>query len=126
MIVQKNPLNDTVLRLTYDTASCDGNPAHHLVYGFGTQLPSSPGQAFAVQGSACNPVTSPYNWIGVPDPSVDASGLLWFLMLANDEDGTEGSWGTDSSGVERVGPGFGGLSNECAMIVKDVANICGQ
>jgi len=126
LIVQKNPNNDSVLRLLFDTDSCVGNESHHLIYGFGSQLPTGPAQSFLINGSACTVNGSPFNWLGVPDPSIDSSALLWFLMLANDEATTEGSWGTDSSGAERIGPGAGGVSNECLMELKDLGNVCGQ
>lgn len=126
LLVRKHPSNETILRVNFDTGSCTGNLSHHLIYGFGSQLPTKPGESFLLQGAACSVSGSPYNWVGVPDPSIDPSGLLWFLMLASDGTTTEGSWGTGSSGAERVGPGAGGVSSECLMEAKDLTNVCGQ
>ena len=56
----------------------------------------------------------------------DRSRLLWFLMLATDGSDTEGSWGKDGRGVERVGPGAGGSSANCGMIDKALENSCGH
>ena len=46
-------------------------------------------------------------------------------MLANDGIETEGSWGTDSAGQERVGPAAG-TSGECGIAEKDLNNTCGH
>ena len=47
-------------------------------------------------------------------------------MLADDGSTTEGSWGTDSAGLERAGPGPSGASGECGMTVKDLTTVCSQ
>ncbi len=120
--VQKFPNDDTRLRLTFDTMTCEGNVGHHLVYGFGSQLPSAPGGTLLVDGSRCL-VASPYTWVDVP---VDPSDLLWFLVLANDGGTIEGSWGLDGAGSERQGPGAGGSSGVCGISAKDTANACGR
>jgi hypothetical protein len=126
LVAQRFPSNPNVLRLLFDTETCVGNVSHHLIYGFGSQLPLEPGGAFLVQGAACTVNGSPFNWVGVPNPAVDPSGLLWFLMLTNDGATTEGSWGTDSAGAERQGPGGGGASGACGVTAKDLQNTCGQ
>ena len=123
--VQKFPTDDTRLRLTFDTTTCQGNVGNHLVHGFGSQLPNAPGETLLVDGSRCL-VSAPYNWIDVPDPSFDPSNLLWFLILANDGGNIEGSWGPDGFGSERRGPGAGGSSGACDISTKDTANTCGQ
>lgn len=126
MLVRKFPTNDAALRLAFNTNVCAGNASHHLLYGFGSQLPTAPGQIFLVDGAACGVGGSPFNWVGVPDPATDSSGLLWFLMLANDAATTEGSWGTDSADAERQGPGVDGSSGECGIATKDLGNTCGH
>ncbi len=123
--VQKAPTDDTRLRLTFDTTTCLGNDGNHLVYGFGSQLPSAPGGTLLVDGSRCL-VASPYAWVDVPDPSIDPSDLLWFLALANDGGTIEGSWGLDGFDSERQGPGPGGSSGVCGISAKNTANACGQ
>ncbi len=123
--VQKFPNDDTRLRLSFDTTTCEGNVGHHLVYGFGSQLPTAPGGTLLVDGSRC-PVASPYNWADVADPSIDPSDLLWFLALANDGGTIEGSWGLDGFDSERQGPGAGGSSGVCGISAKNTVNACGQ
>jgi hypothetical protein len=62
--------------------------------------------------------------MAVPEPT-DGSSLIWFLVVTTDSTGVEGSWGVDSAGNERRGPGNGGASGTCA-VVKSVANKCGH
>lgn len=116
----------TRLRLFYDTATCSGNASHQLLFGLGALMPSTPGGTFAVGESACSFSGSPFNWPNVPDPATDPQRLLWFLIQATDGSATEGAWGKDSSGNERLGPGPGGSSGECGMTGKDLSNTCGQ
>lgn len=113
------------LVLSYDTATCTGNASHQVVYGFGSALPVALGGVLGVSGAACSVAANPFNWTGVPDPTVDASRLLWFLMLATDDGTVEGSWGTDAQGLERVGPGPEGSSDQCGITTKDLRNACG-
>jgi hypothetical protein len=124
--VQKVPNNPQSLRLLFDTTTCVGDVSHHLIHGFRSDLPAVAGGTFAVDGSVCAIGGSPFTWSGVPDPSLDPSNLLWFLMLTGDGGTTEGSWGSDSTGAERVGPGAGGASLACGMTEKDLQNSCGQ
>jgi hypothetical protein len=51
---------------------------------------------------------------------------VWFLIVAHDGLGTEGSWGQDGAGAERVGPGPGGASLACGIALKTTTNACGQ
>ena len=114
------------LSISWDTSSCSGAGSHHLIYGQGSQLPAAPGGVFAVAGSACGMgSTSPFIW----DPSpgaTDGTGLSWWLVVVGDGASTEGSWGLDSAGVERRGPGAGGSSGQCGATTKNVSNTCGQ
>ena len=126
LTVAKTVADGSQLQLTFDTATCTGNTDHQVVYGFGSTLPASPGGTFGVSGASCGVGASPFAWLGVPDPSKDASGLLWFLMESTDGVATEGSWGHDSAGGERVGPGAGGSSGQCGITGKDLSNTCGQ
>ena len=63
---------------------------------------------------------------GFPRSVSDPGRLLWFLVIADDGANTEGSWGTDGRGVERMGPAAGGASGTCGMTAKSIANSCGQ
>jgi hypothetical protein len=116
-----------LLSVDFDGDACLGAAEFDIVYGFGTSLtdedpvyavgPASPDQ--------CG-FTLPKTWSGVPDPSSDASGFLWFVVVATDGVQTEGSWGGDSEGAERLGPAAGGASGQCGRTGKSLGNTCGQ
>ncbi len=115
----------STLRVSFDTTSCTNAADHHILYGQRSGLPLLPGGAFGLLGGVCRiGSAAPYDWMGVPEAS-DGSGLIWFLVVATDASGAEGSWGVDSAGIERVGLGNGGSSGICA-VVKNVANTCGH
>jgi hypothetical protein len=118
--------NGSSLRLAFDITSCaSGVSNHHIIYGQRSGLPSAPGGTFTPLGSVCGiGNATPYDWVGVPDP-VDGSGLIWFILVATDSSGVEGSWGLDSAGNERRGPGNNGASGICAL-VKNSDNVCGH
>ena len=114
------------LALSWDTATCDDDAGHQIVFGGGAQLPVSPGGGFAIGGSRCGVGTNqPFGWLNAPD-AIDSSDLIWFLVLATDGASTEGSWGKDAAGAERVGPGAGGASEACGVTLKDLSNACGH
>lgn len=126
-VLKSGPMgNGATLRLFFDTSSCSGDVSHQVIYGFGSGLPTLPGGLFGVAGSSCSVASSPFVWTGVPDPTVDPSRLLWFLMLATDGSDTEGGWGHDSAGSERLGAGAGGSSGQCGMTDKSLDNACGN
>jgi len=113
------------IEVNWDGESCCGVADHHLVYGTSADLPAVLGGIYALDGSACTlGAASPFTWTSVPDPGV--GDFLWWLVLANDTAVTEGSWGIDSSAQERMGSGAGGVSAQCGMTVKDLANSCGR
>lgn len=113
------------LRISFDVLSCTNIADHHILYGQRSGLPAAPGGMFTLLGSVCDiGAASPYDWIGVPD-ATDGSGLIWALLVATDASFTEGSWGVDSRGNERAGPGNGGASGICSL-VKDINNTCGS
>lgn len=114
------------LSISWDTSSCAGAGNHHIVYGGGSQLPTTPGGAFGIQGSVCAiGNTSPFVWNPAPNPT-DGTRLLWWLIVTGNGSGTEGSWGRNSGGAERRGPGTNGSSNQCGFTDKSVTNTCGQ
>ena len=121
------PLNPDAsnLQVSFAVGACTNAADHHLLYGQRSGLPASPGGTFTLLGSACSiGTTGGYSWLGVPQPS-DGSGLIWFLVVATNSGGIEGSWGKDKNGNERVGPGNSGSSGTCAVL-KDVTNTCGH
>jgi len=120
-----DPTGSQIL-VDWDTSSCGDNASHVLIYGEGSGLPVALGQTYAPTGAACEVgATAPFTWTAAPAAG-DGSGLIWWLMLVDDEAGTEASWGQDSSGAERDGPGFNGSSGQCAATDKDLTNSCGQ
>ena len=109
------------LALRWDVLSCPATN-HHLVHGGGAQLPSQPGGVFSLSGSRCGiGANQPFQWIGTPS---DPSGIVWFLLVADDGIETEGSWGLDSAGNERSGPAPGGGSGACGVLVKNALTPC--
>lgn len=124
-VTRLDPQGST-MSLTWDTTACAAR-GYHLLFGGGSQLPAVAGGAFDLSGARCDiGVTSPYVWSGTPNTSSDPSGLVWWLIVAHDGAATEGSWGRDGAGSERVGPGPGGASLECGVSIKSTSNGCGQ
>ena len=126
--VRVNRLNaaGTSLSVAWDATSCPDAVDYNIIYGFGSQLPTALAGTYGTTGGACGiGTTSPFTWNGVPDPVADPSRLLWWVVVASDGEGTEGSWGVDAQGGERKGPGPGGASNQCAISAKDTSNACG-
>ena len=123
MVVDKPVGGDLVI--SWDDTACGIAEDHRLVYGFGSQLPSTPGGVYVPSGSVCAIGTGlPYTWVASPDPSQDFSGLLWWLLVATEGTGVEGSAGLDGGGIQRSGPGPGGSSGECAPGVRNTSNSC--
>lgn len=115
------------LSVLWDLATCSPIADHHIVFGYGSGLPATAGASFAVNGSRCDIGSTPpqpFPWAGIPDPGAadPTTRLLWFLVLTNDDGTTEGSWGHDSSGVERNGAT---ASGECGVATKNLGNLCG-
>ena len=115
----------TSLRIHFDTTSCNGDAGFHIVYGSKSDLPAGPAGSFDVSGGQCAITGSPYTWNLVPAPN-DGLGLLWFLVLANDGATTEGSWGLNSAGTQRIGPMPDGSSGVCGITQKVLTNTCGN
>ncbi len=115
------------LSISWDTETCTGDTNYQIIYGGGSQLPTTFAGVYNLSGRRCNVGTvSPFTWNFVPDPSGDPKAYIWFLMLATDGATREGSWGQNSGAVERTGPGAGGSSGECGVTSKDLTNTCGQ
>jgi len=113
------------LSIAWDTSSCAGGDAHHIIYGQGLQLPDTTALPFAVAGSVCDIGSiSPFVWNSSPVPG-DSTRLVWWLLVEG-SGATEGSWGTLSNGSERVGPGPAGSSGECGINARSLTNACGH
>jgi len=103
--------------VTWDAANCP-SANYEILYGYGSGLGS-----WNLAGARCAiGTTGTYVWSGVPDPGVDSSRLLWFLVVGTDGSSMEGSWGRTSSGAERGGTM---ASGRCGMVVQDVTEACG-
>jgi hypothetical protein len=125
MTVGKLDATGTDLEIAWADVGCTGDLDHQIVYGFGSQFPASLGDSYPLSGSQCSIGVAPvYSWLASPDPAGDASGLLWWLVLATDGVVAEGAWGPDSAGGERKGPGPAGSSGECGIAAKDLSNSC--
>lgn len=125
MTVTALDLTGSSLQIAWDTASCTGDTRFHLVYGQGSDLPNGPGLAYALAGSLCAMTASPFVWNSVP-AATDGTGLIWWLILADDGTTVEGSWGQSSALAERIGPGIGGCSGVCGVTSKSLTNTCGH
>ena len=113
------------LSVSWDVLSCIGESQYNLIYGEGSQLPGSPSGSFGVTGAVCDiGPTSPFIWASSPVAS-DGSGLIWWLIVRSDGS-SEGSWGLDGAGNERVGPGIGGASDFCGSTTLSLTNTCGR
>lgn len=110
--------------ISWDTSTCTGAAEHHIIYGEGTQLPTSPGGTFTLTGSVCSIGAPPFVWNSTPT-AADGSGLIWWLIVVS-ESGVEGSWGLDSDGLERFGPGPALSSGQCGVTTRDLSNTCGK
>jgi hypothetical protein len=126
LLVASSTPDGSSLRVSYDIASCAASVTnHHIIYGQKSGLPAAPGGIYTPLGAACaigNAV--PYDWLGTPTPD-DGQRLLWFLVVTTDSSGVEGSWGKDSLGNERNGPGNAGSSGICA-VTRSLTNACGH
>ncbi len=108
--------NGASATITWDATNC-ANSGYHLIYGYGSTLPS-----WTVSGGVCGLGTSgSTTWSGIPSPSSDSKHFLWFLVVGDDGANMEGSWGTTSSGTERGS----GPSNVCGMTVRSTSATCG-
>ena len=73
--------------LSWDVSSCAAK-GYHALYGSLSAVSS-----YQVSGGVCGlGTTGAFTWTGVP------AGDLWFVVVASDPGGTEGSWGTRSPG----------------------------
>ena len=98
------------IELSWDATSCPATDTN-LLYG---ELGLVAG--YILGGSVCGLGTSgSYLWSSVP------AGDLYFLVVATDGAGTEGSWGVDGAGQERNGPVSSGA---CGVAVKDLSATC--
>ena len=124
--VDKLAADGSSLSITWDTAACTGELDHQILHGQKNGFPVSPSGPYTLLGGTCNIGTvSPFAWTPTPNAS-DGSGLVWFLIVAENNAGREGSWGKYDATHERNGPGTSGASNVCGSTNRDVTNVCGH
>jgi hypothetical protein len=125
MLVTPLALDGSSLSISWDTSVCTDDSEHHILYGDGSMFPTAPGNPFGLLGSVCAMGgTSPFVWSSVPT-AADGTGILWWVIVVN-TGSSEGSWGTDSAGTERLGPGSGGSSGQCSVTTLSTTNVCGH
>ena len=125
MLVTPLDLTGSMLSIAWDTSVCTGDNQHHILYGDGSMFPVAPGNPFGLLGSVCAlGGTSPFVWSSVPT-AADSTGILWWVIVVKNGP-IEGSWGTDSAGTERIGPGTGGSSGLCSITTLSTTNVCGH
>lgn len=126
LTVAKNAADGSSLTVSFNTASCTDGNDHQILYGQRSGFPAALGGTFTLLGGTCNIGTgSPYTWNTVPSDS-DGSGLLWFLVVGENNANKEGLWGAQTGNLERSGPGTNGASNVCSVTNKDVGSTCGN
>ena len=124
MRVDKLDPTGSSLAISWDHSSCGQAVDYHIVYGIGRPGPGDLGSGYSITGSRCAMgAESPHVWADSPF-STDPTGLLWWVVIGNNGNVTEGPWGPDSRGLERSGAGVGGASEECGMIKKNADSVC--
>lgn len=124
--VNKLTADGSSLSLSWDLAFCSGELDHQILYGQKSNFPAVPGGTYALLGGQCNIGTaSPYTWTPTPN-AADGKGLIWFLIVTENNSGREGPWGKWNAASERNGPGTNGASNVCGVTDRDVSNVCGH
>jgi hypothetical protein len=98
------------LQVSWDAASCTAGD-YHLLYGDLADVGT-----YMLAGSECSlGISGTYTWNPTP------AGNLFFLIVGADGNGTESSWGLDSSFGERNGAG---ASGQCGSVAKDASAGC--
>ncbi len=81
--------------ITWDTNSLPcRSSGYHLLWGWGNNI-----HTYQIENAECNLTNSgTYLWINAPDTSND---FCWFIIVGNNGSNIEGSWGDNSSGIQR-------------------------
>ncbi len=112
------------LVVSWDADVCADDAGYELLFGKDSDLPSTFTGTYGLLGQVCSIGTSgAFAWTTPPAPA--SGSFVWFLVVAHDAVTVEGSWGRNSGGVERKGPGAGGASGSCKP-TKNLTNTCGQ
>jgi len=96
--------------VAWDVSTCDA-ASYHLIHGALGMVASH-----ATEGAACDLTGSgSYRWSGVPP------GDLWFVVVADDGLGLEGTWGLQADGTHRGGTA---PSEACGHGRRDNSGTC--
>lgn len=110
MRATRGAIGGEAIDVQWDVVTCTGAD-YHLLYG-----PLAGVSSYTLAGAACDlGPTGVYHWSSVPP------GDLWYVVAADDNGVTEGSWGTDSSGAHRGGDT---PSGRCAVTARDNTGTC--
>lgn len=100
----------STIQLSWDATTCASSD-YHLLYGNLASI-----ESYTIGGSVCGLGTSGTAvWGGAP------GGTIWFVIVGNDEAGTEGTWGTRSGGADRAGTT---PSNQCGNTLRRNTAAC--
>lgn len=96
----KNNPTATSTNINWDTTSCSSldTDTYNVVYGYGSGLSTYTAAGADCTGSNAGSV----RWDQTPDLPPGET-LMWWVIVDENQDGVEGSWGTDSAGNERKG-----------------------
>jgi hypothetical protein len=110
------------ISVSWNAAACSGEVDHQILFGNRAGFPAIAGGTYTLEGGQCSIGTaSPYTWAA---PAPTSGDLLWFLVVAEDNAGKEGSWGRDKALNERNGSGTNGSSAVCAVADKELTDAC--
>lgn len=108
--VSKVGSSGSSIRLTWDVSTCQA-AGYHLIYGELSGVAE-----YTLDGARCDLGSQGVvNWTTVP------TGNIWFVVIGDDGEGTEGSWGQDSGEADRnrsISSGF------CGNSLRDNAGTC--
>ena len=94
MTASKKTDDGSGISVHWDVSTCAATN-YHLLYG-----PLESVGGYQLTGGVCGLGTAgSYDWTVGP-----GGGCLWFVVVADDGAGMEGSWGTNSSGGQIGGP----------------------
>lgn len=96
----KNNPTATSTNINWDTTSCSplDTDTYNVVYGYGSGLSTYTAAGADCTGSNAGSV----RWDQTPDLPPGET-LMWWVIVDENQDGVEGSWGMDSTGNERKG-----------------------
>lgn len=116
MTVSKALAGDTAVTIFWDTESCGTGVRYRILHGVRTSFPLGELDTYDVAGGVCD-VSPPFEWT----PGAVAPGrFIWWVVVADDGDVTEGSWGSGALG-ERNSALQGGASGKCGGSKKQIS-----